>query len=36
VHSEFMTPSVQWPGKIEKQGGEGFDFIFLAEYTSRR
>jgi hypothetical protein len=34
VHSEFAILSVQWLRKFEKQGG-GFDFIFLACFTSR-
>jgi hypothetical protein len=39
VHSEFTTLSIRWAGKIEKpagSGGGGFDFIFLAGFTSRR
>jgi hypothetical protein len=29
VHSEFVTLSVRWPGKIEKQGGKVLISFFL-------
>jgi hypothetical protein len=36
VHSAHATLSIRWPRKFEKEGGGGFEFIFILGFGYRR